>query len=194
MKKLLITFMLVLLSHSSVTLAGTLSSEQNAIKSLIQKMYAIDPDTFEYAEFGGKYKNGLMVSEGKHDPKRQCLLLEEFLVKEAVIKNEKAQSCKTSNDGYFRYPGVSEMELSSATRDEPLPKTIIKSPVVSGDKAKIQVIFPRVGANVMYYLRKQPEGWRIYRVESSHNSATIETKDEREGDSIDIFPPAPEQN
>lgn len=192
MKNVLISFtlLLVIFVSTKTVFAETLTPDQIEIKSLIKKMYAIDPDTFEFGEFGGKYKNGQVVVEGKYDPKRQCKLLEEFLIKEAIIVVKGVnQGCMTGVNGFFRYPTFDSMDLESVTRVEPLPKTEIKSPVVNGDKAKVQVIFPKIGANVMYYLKKLPEGWRIYRVESSYSSATIETMDEREGDKIDIFPP-----
>ena len=191
MKKIfmLLVLMFAMIANTKIVLAETLTPDQIDIKTLIKNMYAIDPDTFEYGEFGGKYKKGWVVVEGKIDTKRHCQLLAEFLVKEAVVKEDKTQSCKTGNGGYFRYPNVYEMDLSSATRSALLPKAQIKLPMVNGEKAKVQVLLPMVDANVMYYLRRQPEGWRIYRVESSKNSATIETMDERQGDKIDIFPP-----
>ena len=191
-EKILIALLLLLLHllSSHAVLAETLTSDQIEIKTLIKKMYAIDPDTFEYGEFGGKYKNGKVVAEGKYDPKRQCKLLEEFLIKEAIIVVKGVnQGCMTGVNGFFRYPTFDSMDLGSVTRVDPPPQPKIKSPVVVRDKAKVHVTFPKIGANVMYYLRKQPEGWRIYKIESSNNSATIETMDEREGDSIDIFPP-----
>ena len=188
MKKIYILLVLifVVLANTKIVLAETLTPDQIEIKSLIKKMYAIDPDTFEYARFGGKYKNGWVVVQGKHDLKRHCQLLAEFLVKEAVVKEDKTQSCKTGNGGYFRYPAVYEMDLSSATRSSQLPKAQIKLPIVNGDKAKVYVMLERAG-NVMYYLRKQSEGWRIYRVESSENDATIDT--EGQGDMVRVFPP-----
>ena len=199
MKKLFFTFALILvqLINSHLVLAELLTPDQVEIKSLIKKMYAIDPDTFEYAEFGGKYKNGQLVTEGKHDPKRQCQLLAEFLVKEAVIKKDKAQSCMTGNGGYFRYPLLDSMDLGSETRVSPPPVPQIKAPVIKDGTGIVQVIFPTMNANVVYYLKIQNNNWRIFRVETSRNDATVESiKKNGEGqlDKIDIFPPAPEQN
>ena len=195
MKKVLmsITLLLVIFVSAKTVLADTLSQDQVEIKALIKKMYAIDPDTFEFGAFGGKYKNGQVVIEGKYDPKRQCKLLEEFLIKEAVIKEVKDISCMTGNGSYFRYPSLSEAYLGSSERVEPPPQPEITIPLVNGDKAKVQALLPTIDANVMYYLRKQPEGWRIYRVESSNSDATIDNLRTRENrsqlDKIDIFPP-----
>jgi hypothetical protein len=183
MKKLLIGVMLFMLASPLVAQVVTLTPEQNAIKLLIKNMYAIDPDTFEYAEFGGKYKNGEVVVKGKYDPDRQCRLLADFLVKEAIIKNKRAkQGCKSG----FRYPSVDDMELSSATRIEPLPKPRINTPLVDGDKAKVHVEIPNAG-DVFYYLRKMPEGWRIYRVESRENSGNPDHIEK--GDMVHVIPP-----
>jgi hypothetical protein len=194
MNKILVSLALLFFQLISVHvgLAETLTPDQIEIKTLVKKMYEIDPDTFEYAEFGGKYKNGKVISEGKHDPKRQCQLLAEFLVKEAVIKKDKAQSCMTGNGGYFRYPLLDSMDLGSETRVAPPPMPQIKTPVLNNDTGKVQVIFPTLDANVMYYLKRQNNDWRIYRVETSRNDATIESiKKNGEGqlDKIDIFPP-----
>lgn len=149
-------------------------------------MYAIDPDSFDNANFGAKTKNGEVIVSGKFDPDRQCRLLADFLVKKAVIKEKKEPGCVTN---YFRYPAVDDMELSLGTRTAPLPKHHINTPIINGDKAKVYVMLERAG-NVMYYLRKQSEGWRIYRVESSENDATIDTQGQ--GDMVRVFPP--EQN
>ena len=163
-----------------------LTAEQIEINLFIKKMYAIDPDTFEFGEFGGKYKNGRVVVEGKFNPKRQCKLLEEFLVKEAVIKEPKDVGCMTGIGGFFRYPGLDSMDLGSVTRIKPPSQPQIKTPVVDGDKAKVYVKLKGAG-DVFYYLRKMPEGWRIYRVEareSGENEDHIET-----GDTVFVFPP-----
>ena len=196
MTKIFISLSLFLLQlmSSHVVLAETLTPDQVEIKSLIKKMYSIDPDTFEFGKFGGKYKNGHLVVEGKYEPKRQCKLLEEFLVKEAVIKAPKDVICMTGIEGYFRYPDTvsSDMDLSSATRDKLPSKPQINTPSVDGDKAKVHVIFKKENANVMYYLKKQNAGWRIYRVETSRNEATMEsfkTHGEGQLDRINIFPP-----
>ena len=195
MKKILVylSFMFALLANTGSVLAETLTPDQIEIKSLIKKMYEIDPDTFEFSRFGGKYKDGEVIVRGKYNPDKKCKLLEEFLVKEAVLKQPKDVGCMSGNDGFFRYPQLDSMDLGSVTRVAPPPKPQIKSPVVNGEKAKIQVLLPTIDANVMYYLRKQPEGWRIYRVESSNSDATIENIHTRENrsqlDRIDIFPP-----
>ena len=195
MKKLLMLLALLFVMQVSVktVLAETLTADQIEIKSLIKKMYEIDPDTFEFGRFGAKYKNSDVMVRGKYNPAKQCKLLEEFLVKEAVIKEVKDLTCMTGNDSYFRYPSLSEAYLGSSERVEPPPQPEITIPLVNGDKAKVQALLPTIDANVMYYLRKQPEGWRIYRVESSNSDATIDNIRTRENrsqlDKIDIFPP-----
>lgn len=182
MKKIIIAAMLLIIASGVIAQAQTLSTDQAAIKSFIKKMYAIDPDTFEYATFGAKYKNGEEVVKGKYDPDRQCRLLEEFLVKEAIIKEKRDPTCMAG----FRYPSVDDMELSPATRYAPLPKPHINTPLVDGNKAKVHVEIQNAG-DVFYYLRKEPEGWRIYRVESSENSGNPDHIEE--GDMVHVIPP-----
>ena len=191
MRKVVIFLVLLILSISSVAQAEKLTLDQSAVKVLVQKMYKIDPDEFEYATFGAKYKNGEEVVHGEHDPARQCRLLTEFLVKEAIIRKAGInQGCMTG--GYFRYPGLGSEDLSPASRIDPLPKPLIHTPAIQGDKAKVYVTFLKSGSqNVFYYLKKMPEGWRIYRVESRVNEnwrSEIQEVRERD-DVVYIFPP-----
>lgn len=181
MKNLIFTLMLVLLVNSPVTLAENMTTEQATIKSLIEKMYAIDPDTFEYRNFGAKYKKGKEIHSGKYDPDRHCHLLTEFLAKEAIVEDKVNSGCLINN---FRYPGVDDEELSPRGRYEPLPKHNINTPVVNRDQAKVYVEIEKNRGDAMYFLKKLPEGWRIYRVESRQDkdSSII-------GDVVDIFPP-----
>lgn len=183
MKNCLITIMLAICVNGSIANAEILTPEQSAITSLIRKMYSIDPYEFEAATFGAKFKKSKEIVKGKFDPDRQCRLLAEFFVKEAVIKNKKDSGCLTG----FRYPSADDEEISPVTRYTPLPTPKINTPVVNGGRAKVHVTFLIGSANVMYYVRKQPEGWRIYRVEYSENSATIDTQEQ--GDMVYVFPP-----
>jgi hypothetical protein len=148
-------------------------------------MYTIDPDTFEYAKFDAKYKNGNKIVAGKRDPERQCKLLTEFLVNEAIIHVE-TKGVKRACKAGFRYPSVDEMDLSSATRIAPPPKPYINTPLVDGDKAKVHVEIPNAG-DVFYHLRKMPEGWRIYRVESRENRGNPDHIEK--GDMVHVIPP-----
>lgn len=87
MRDLFFSLLVAVSVNGCVANADTISSDEGAIKSLIKRMYAIEPDTFEFAEFGARYQNCEVVIEGKYDPERQCRLLAEFLVKEAILKN-----------------------------------------------------------------------------------------------------------
>ena len=115
MRKVVIFLVLLILSISSVAQAEKLTLDQSAVKVLVQKMYKIDPDEFEYATFGAKYKNGEEVVHGEHDPARQCRLLTEFLVKEAIIRKAGINQGSMTG-GYFRYPGLGSEDLSPASR------------------------------------------------------------------------------
>ena len=189
MKKLLFTFALIFvqLINSHIVLAELLTPDQIEIKTSLKKMYAIDPDTFEFGRFDAKYKNGEIIVRGKTNSDKQCKLLEDFLVKEAIISVEGVnQGCMTGVHGYFRYPGLDSMDLGAATRTNLPAQPQIKTPKIEGDKAKVYVKIIGAG-DAFYYLRKMPEGWRIYKVEareSGENEDHIET-----GDTVRIFPP-----
>ncbi|WP_124951945.1 hypothetical protein [Sulfuriferula thiophila] len=191
MKKLFMALMLLIFANSYTAQAETMTPDQTAIVTLLKKMYAIDPDEFDYATFGAKYKNGDEVVAGKYDPPRQCRLLAEFLSKEAIIKEKGINSgCMTGDAGNFRYPGIDDEDLAPLTRLESLPKPHINTPVIQGDKAKVYVIF-KDGRNVFYYLKNLPEGWRIYKVESrTTENWRSDIKEVRERDDIvNVFPP-----
>ena len=184
MKRIFIVLMLLMLVSSLVAQADTLTPEQKAIIVLLKKLYTVSYAELEEDTFGAKYRNCEAVVKGKYDPDRQCVLLAEFLVNEAVIKEKGInQGCMSG----FRYPGADTMDLGPANCSPPPPAPHFNTPVVNGDKAKVHVTFPKVGTNVMYYLVKKSEGWRIYRAESSINEATIET--EGQGDMVYVFPP-----
>jgi hypothetical protein len=184
MKYLLSAFLLATLVNGCIANAETLKQEQIAIKSLIKKMYAVSFNEFEAATFGAKYKNCEEIVKGKYEPDRQCLLLTEFLVKEAVIKEKGVnQGCMSG----FRYPGLDTMDLSPLECTDPPPTPSINTPIVNGNKATVRVALKENGSHVIYYLRKQPKGWRIYRAESSVNDATLETQGQ--GDMVYVFPP-----
>ena len=71
-----------------------------------------------------------------------------------------------ADDAHFRYPGVTVEVLSSfKKRTAPVPKHHINVPIVNGNTANVHVNLEQSGY-VMYYLKKLPLGWRIYRVES----------------------------
>jgi hypothetical protein len=183
MKSSFIALLLVIFTSSSFANAETLTQEQLAIKTLIKNMYAVSYDEFEAAKFGAKYKNCEEIVEGKYDPARQCRLLSQFLVKEAIIKEERDPTCIAG----FRYPGLDTMDLSPLECVDPPPTPSINTPIVNGSKATVRVALKENGSHVIYYLRKQPEGWRIYRAESSVNDATLETQGQ--GDMVFVFPP-----
>lgn len=188
MKYLLIAFLLAMLASSFVARADTLTPEQAAIKTFIKKLYAISFNEFEAATFGAKYKNCEEIVKGKHDPDRQCRLLAEFLVKEAIIRKKGIhQGCMAGVNGYFRYPGLDGMDLSPVECADPPPVLHINTPIVNGDKAMVHVTFPKVTGDNFYYLRKMPEGWRIYKVETRENTGNPERIEE--SDTVNVFPP-----
>jgi len=187
MKSIFIALSLVLLTNGCIANAETLTSEQMEITQLIKKLYAVSYLEFDAAVFGAKYEKCKEVVKGKYEPARQCRLLSEFLVKEAIIKEKRDPTCMTGVGGYFRYPSLDGMDLSPVECADPPPVPHINTPAVNGSKAKVHVTFPINGTNVMYFLKKQPVGWRIYRIESSENSATIDTMSQ--GDTVNVFPP-----
>jgi hypothetical protein len=79
------------------------------------------------------------------------------------------------------------MDLGSANCPPPPPVPYINTPVVNGDKAKVHITFPHNAGDDFYYLRKTPEGWRIYKVETRENTGNPERIEE--SDTVNVFPP-----
>lgn len=187
MKRIFISLLVVVLANGCVASADTMSTDEGAIKSLIKRMYAIAPDTFEFGHFGRKYNKCDEVVAGKYEPDRQCKLLAEFLTKEAVVKKKNDAGCMTGVHGYFRYPGLDSMDLSSTACPPPPPTPFIGTPIVNRDKAVVHVTFPEDTGDDFYYLRKTSEGWRIYRVETRENNGNDDHIEP--GDTVNVFPP-----
>jgi hypothetical protein len=81
-------------------------------------MYSYSAGTFEYGEFQGKY-----------EPERQCLLMEEFFLKKFISRPDKIRSCKIGTDTYIRYPGAGSEDLSENIKKGQMPKPKLSIPV-----------------------------------------------------------------
>lgn len=169
--------LLALLIAGMAWSVDTLTPEQKEVKQFIEKMYSYDPDSFEGGEFSKKdgtpfLRNQVPNNAGKYQPPKQCALLNEFfdpmLVRKRDIKPGLIE-CTAPN----RYPYLAEY-ISSAIRYEDIPAPYIKTPVISGNRAKVEV-FPAgnktisnppnfdLGRN-LYFLAKTENGWRITNV------------------------------
>lgn len=175
--------------------AATLSAEQQEVKNLIKEVYSYDPDTFEFGEFSENKQPLPMFDERKppqtkYQPKLRCDFYKNFFVESLIVPDKDHLGC---NSIRVRYPTVRGEDLSSATRDMPLPKPSIGSPVVQGGKAKVSVF---TGGNqdfakgrTLYFLVKTSNGWRI------SNALRHEKWPESEDDNCATFAikPAPEE-
>lgn len=158
--------------------ADTLTSEQKEVKQFIEKMYSYDPDTFEFGEFSKKdgtpfLRNRVPNNGGKYQPPKKCALLSEFF-ESVIIEKKEIRSGLVGCEAPDRYPFLSDDNRSSVTRYEDIPAPYIKPPVVSGNRAKVEV-FPAgnktisnppsfdLGRN-LYFLTKTENRWRITNV------------------------------
>jgi hypothetical protein len=131
--------------------AKNLHQDQKEVLDLVKRMYAVSSIQFEASEF-----------EGKFQPEKNCALLSQFLDVSALLKTEQG-NC----EGQFRYPTADPEDLSRFPKYLPIPEFGV--PVVKGDKAEIKVLFTTYdkkpdGGRCLYFLKKTPDGWRIYRV------------------------------
>jgi len=148
MKKLARNSFLVLFVFVQMASSATLTPEQKEAISFIQKMYSYGAGTFEFSEF-----------KGKHEPDRQCLLVEEFFLKNLISRPEKIGGCKVGAGTYIRYPGAGSEELSENTRKGQMPRPKLSIPVVEGDKARIEAA-SKYGKTV-FFLTKTDKGLRV---------------------------------
>jgi hypothetical protein len=160
--------------------ADALTPEQKEVMQFVEKMYSYDPDTFEFGYFlkktGAPFLRNKVPSNYsaiKFSPEKKCLFLSSFFVDEAFQK-KKGKSERDDCDAPDRYPFLSDDNRSSVTRFEDIPAPYIKPPVVSGNRAKVEV-FPAgnkkisnppnfdLGRN-LYFLTKTDNGWRVSNV------------------------------
>jgi len=127
MKKLARNALWVMLAFVKMTNAATLTAEQNQAAEFIQKMYSYSAGAFEFGYFQGKY-----------EPDRQCLLMEEFFLKKLIPKPEKDQGCDIGTRRYIRYPGVGDIELSESKKMGQMPRPKLSIPLIEGDKARVE--------------------------------------------------------
>src|SRR5574343_1477858 len=125
--------------------ADLLTPEQQDVKRFIEKMYSYDPDTFELGEFSERdgtpfIRNIVPNNRGKYQPAKQCVLLSDFFVS-AIIEKKQIRSGLISCEAPDRYPFLDNENRSSASRYEDVPDPFIKSIVVNGNHAKVEV-FP----------------------------------------------------
>ena len=169
--------LLALLVSGMAWSADALTPEQKEVKQFIEKMYSYDPDTFELGRFyendGEPFlRNKVSRKRGKYQPPKQCALLGEFF-DSSLIKKREIRPGLAGCDAPNRYPYLAEY-ISSAIRYEDIPAPYIKPPVVSGNRAKVEV-FPAgnktisnppsfdLGRN-LYFLTKTENGWRVTNV------------------------------
>lgn len=172
--------LLALLLSGMAWSADTLTPEQKEVKQFVEKMYSYDPMTFEEGYFLKKSGAPLLrnqvpaaFSAIKFLPEKMCPFLKLYF-DDGVFQKRKGKY--GSHDCLLpsRYPYLGAEDISSVTRVEDIPVPYIKPPVVSGNRAKVEV-FPAgnktisnppsfdLGRN-LYFLTKFENGWRISNV------------------------------
>jgi len=136
---------LALLTWVQLACAATPTSEQKEVTAFIQKMYSYSPNMFEFGYFKGNF-----------EPDKQCALMEEFFVKNLIVRPKKSQGC----DAGIRYPGAFGDVLSENRNPGEMPKPKLSAPIVEGDKATISAETKEFG-KVVYFLTKTDKGWRV---------------------------------
>jgi hypothetical protein len=168
-------FFLSLTSHAEV--ASSFSQDQQDVIKFIQKLYSIPTDTYLFSEFNNKFK-----------PKKHCQFMEGFIVKESLFKRSQGH-CFVP----IRYPTISD-EDAILSSDYPIPK--IQIPVVKNSLSEVLVLFKNDPGRVRFYLKKTPDGWRIYKSRSD-TSADIpeDTKnpDDMRALVFTYFPPSADE-
>jgi len=162
---------------SNAEVSSSFSQDQQELIKLIQQFYAIPTTTYLGAEFNNK-----------HHPELHCPLLSKFLAKEALFKLESGACFQP-----IRYPTMND-EDAFLSSDYPVPK--IKIPVVKGSLAEVLVLFKNDSGRVRFYMKKTPDGWRIYKSRSD-TSADIPENSQNPDDMralmFTYFPPSADE-
>lgn len=170
--------LLALLVFGMAWPADTLTPEQKEVKQFVEKMYSYDPDTFEFGEFSKRdgspfLRNRVPNKVGKYQPQKKCELLNEFF-DPLVVRKRDIKTGFVGCDAPNRYPYLGAEDMPSNIRIDDIPFPYIKPPIVSGNRAKVEV-FPAgnkkisnppsfdLGRN-LYFLTKSENGWRITNV------------------------------
>ena len=135
-----------------------LIAEQKNVIKLIMELYKVKPESFEAGEFDG---------QGYSTKKHGAMLA--LFFDDKILKKGKKRSSLNNDFEYvlpLRYPKFPDPnELLAENRSEPLPKIRILTPEIDNDRAKVLV---KISDDSLchYFLRKLPQGWRIYKVRS----------------------------
>jgi hypothetical protein len=147
---------------SNAEVSSSFSQDQQELIKLIQQFYAIPTATYLGAEFNNK-----------HHPELHCPLLSKFMAKEALFKLESGACFQP-----IRYPTMND-EDAILSSDYPVPQ--IQIPVVKGHLAEVLVLFKKPDTGrVRYYLKKTPQGWRIYKARSDERADVPENNTDPE--------------
>lgn len=172
--------LLALLMAGMAWSADTLTPEQKEVKQFIETMYSYDPMTFEGGYFLKKTGAPLLrnqvpaaFSAIKYLPEKMCYFLKQYF-DEGVFQKREGKYGSPDCLLPSLYPYLGAEDISSITRAEDIPTPYIKSIVVSGNRAKVEV-FPAgnkkisnppnfdLGRN-LYFLTKTENGWRVTNV------------------------------
>lgn len=148
MKNLICNVLFALFTFVQIANAAHLTQEQQEATAFIQKMYSYSAELFEFSEL-----------QGKHEPDRHCLLMEDFFVKKLISRPEKNQGCEIGTRRYIRYPGVDDIELSESKKQGKMPRPKLSIPLIEGDKAWIEAT-SKYGKTI-YFLIRTAKGFRI---------------------------------
>lgn len=134
-------------------------TDKREVTALIQQFFREPEQAISVGRFNGKF-----------NPKKQCVLLKQY-IHESLIKQEKLSAGRESCDSPFdRFPGYT-LQDDMGGFDAP-PKHKLVSVNITGDQAEAVIEMPPeyypttekkyYVARVESYLKRFPQGWRIY--------------------------------
>lgn len=138
-----------------------INTDQQIIIKSIQTMYKIKPKSFEFGEVDGKGYS--MEKEGE--------MLSRFFDKQ-ILKKRKGGISKIDNEYEvpLRYPKFEDVSSLAEINSPIIPKVKVGTPIIGeGERAKV-IVNLSDGSLCQYFLKKLPQGWRIYKVRSFYSA------------------------
>lgn len=171
-------------------------NDKKNILNLIRSMYKLKTRNFQGTNIFNRDKSVEEVNIESH-----CKLLQSYfdsdIVKKRVFQKSPLKTCSFPNSLFdIRYFGYEPFDDMGNFEEPRAMKPLITAPVIHGNEASLTVRVKWKAYNKLensradYFLKKKPEGWRIYKVFYGEDSDRYFGGDEKPEEKL-TFPTEP---